>query len=319
MPSSTNWEQTMPSSADPDASKIDDVQLGQCYIGGNWQPLAEADGEQELFNPATGAVLVTVPLAGVADAKQALVAAGEANGKWSQTAPAERGAMLDRIADEFAARRERLIALSTLNNGKLRVEAAIDVDDAIASYRYYADAARALQPREHIGAADDQHQLYRCPVPVGISSLIVPWNFPMVTTAWKVAPALAAGCPVVLKPSEVTLLPELVLGDIASAAGVPAGVLNIVPGGARVGQAMVDNPRVRKVSFTGSNAVGEQVMQNAAAHMHKISLELGGKSPIVVFDDVDLDWAVAQIMAGIFFNAGQMCSATSRLVVADAI
>ena len=298
---------------------IDDVKLGQCYTIGHWQPIVSADGTQPLYNPATGEVLAQAPLAGAEDVNNALVAAKEADIEWRRSNPVARAAILGRIADGFSARREYLIALSTLNNGKVRAEATIDVDDAIATYRYYAAAARNLNPLEALDAIDEAHKLYRRHEGVGVCSLIVPWNFPMVTTAWKVAPALAAGCCVVLKPSEVTLLPELVLGDIASAAGVPAGVLNIVPGAAAAGQAMVANKRVRKVSFTGSNAVGEKVMQNAATNMQKISLELGGKSPIVVFGDVDIDWAVDQIMAGIFFNAGQMCSATSRLIVAESI
>lgn len=312
----------MPGSAEvktTDTITIDDVKLGHCYIIGHWQPIASPAGTQPLYNPATGEVIAEAPLAGVDDVNNALVAAKEADIEWRRSVPAARAAILGRIADGVSARRECLIELSTLNNGKIRTEATIDVDDAIATYRYYAEAARNLETLEALDPFDDAHQLYRRHEGVGVCSLIVPWNFPMVTTAWKVAPALAAGCSVVLKPSEVTLLPELVLGDIASEAGVPAGVLNIVPGGVTAGQAMVANKRVRKVSFTGSNVVGEKVMHNAAANMQKISLELGGKSPIVVFDDVDIDWAVDQIMAGIFFNAGQMCSATSRLIVAESI
>lgn len=272
-----------------------------------------------LVNPATGEPLAEAPLASLDDVDQALSAANMVDASWRKTPPAERGAILDRIADGLVARRDALIELSVWNNGKIRAEAAIDLDDAIASYRHYAEAARHLETQETLGQADADHQLYRCREPVGVSALIVPWNFPMVTTAWKLAPALAAGCPVVLKPSEITLLPELVLGDIATEAGLPAGVLNIVPGGAAAGQAMVDDPRVRKVSFTGSNAIGTQVMQKAATRLQKISLELGGKSPIVVFEDVDLDWAVEQVIGGIFFNAGQMCSATSRLIIAESI
>lgn len=312
----------MPTSANQnmdDALSVDQIKLGHCYISGRWQPVTHSDGKQQLFNPATGEVIATASLGNANDVDTALSAATAVKTEWRNSAPEARGALLDRIADGFVTRRERLIGLSTLNNGKIRAEAAGDLDDAVAAYRYYAEAARNLKTSELIGQADEQHQLHRRFEPVGVSALIVPWNFPMVTTAWKVAPALAAGCPVVLKPSEITLLPELVLGNIADEAGVPAGVLNIVPGGADVGQAMVADARVRKVSFTGSNAVGEQVMCNAATHMQKTSLELGGKSPIVVFDDVDIDWAIDQIIGGIYFNAGQMCSATSRLIVADTI
>lgn len=303
----------------PKAVAIADVRLDHCYIDGRWQPVDAANGRQTLVNPATGATLAEASLGSVDDLDRALSAATRAQTEWRQTAPAARAALLDRIADGLAARRDALIELSVVNNGKVRAEAAIDLDDAIASYRHYAGVARNLITREALGQADADHQLYRCHEPVGVSALIVPWNFPMVTTAWKLAPALAAGCTVVLKPSEMTLLPELVLGDIATQAGLPAGVLNIIPGGPAVGQAMVADQRVRKVSFTGSNAVGTRVMQNAATHIKKLSLELGGKSPIVVFEDVDLDWAVDQVIGGIFYNAGQMCSATSRLIVADSI
>jgi betaine-aldehyde dehydrogenase len=322
MPSSANWELIMTASVKQDTAisiAIEDIQLGHCYIDGRWQPIADPEGEQELYNPATGAVIAKAPLGSARDVDKAVFAAAQAALPWRQTPPAVRSELLERIAAGLASRRQALIELSMLNNGKIRAEAVIDVDDAIAAYRHYAEVAQNLETKEALGPADTDHQLYRCHEPVGVSALIVPWNFPMVTTSWKVAPALAAGFSVVLKPSEFTLLPELVLGDIAAEAGLPAGVLNIVPGGASVGQAMVDDPRVRKVSFTGSNAIGEQVMRNAAAYMHKISLELGGKSPIVVFEDVDLDWAVEQVMGGIFFNAGQMCSATSRLIVAESI
>lgn len=312
----------MSASVDPGAGQsltVEDVRLGHCYIDGRWQPIDAPGGRQILVNPATGASLAEAPLASIDDVDKALSAATRASASWRAIPPADRGGILDGIAEGLAARREALIDLSVWNNGKIRAEAAIDLDDAIASYRHYAQAARRLETQEALGQADADHQLYRCHEPVGVSALIVPWNFPMVTTAWKLAPALAAGCSVVLKPSEITLLPELVLGDIATEAGLPAGLLNIVPGGAAVGQAMVDDPRVRKVSFTGSNAIGTQVMQKAATRLQKISLELGGKSPIVVFEDVDLDWAVDQVISGIFFNTGQMCSATSRLIVAESI
>jgi betaine-aldehyde dehydrogenase len=152
--------------------------------------------------------------------------------------------------------------------------------------------------------------------PVGVAALIVPWNFPMVTTAWKLAPALAAGCTVVLKPSEVTPLPELALAAIVAEAGVPPGVFNVVNGtGAEVGAPLVAHPLVAKVSFTGSTAIGEQVMKTAAETIKGVSLELGGKSSIIVFGDADLDLAVDLVAGGAFYNAGQMCSATSRVLV----
>lgn len=299
--------------------KTSGMHLGQSFIGGAWWPIREENVTQPLYNPGTGEVIAEAPLAGAADVYKAVTAAAAAEIAWRKITAPERGLLLDAIANRFAARREELTRLSVLNNGKLHSEAEMDVGDAIATYRYYADVARNLHTAVATGPVGDALTMYRCLQPVGVSALIVPWNYPLVTTAWKVAPALAAGCTLVLKPSEVTPLPELVLGDIVSEAGLPAGVLNIVPGAEAVGQALVADARVRKVSFTGSNAVGEQVMRNAAAHLQNLSLELGGKSPIVVFGDVDLDWAAQQIVSGIFMNAGQMCSATSRLIVANRV
>lgn len=299
--------------------ELDDVRLGACYIDGRWLAITDAQDVQPLINPATGQVLARAPLATRDDVAAAVTAAVAAGRSWREQEPAARGQVLSRIADAMQARQARLVELSMLNNGKIRAEAETDVADAIATYRHYAEVARTLVTCELLPAAAHGWRLYRRMEPVGACALIVPWNFPMVTTAWKVAPALLAGCTAVLKPSEVTLLPELVLGDIASAAGVPKGVLNIVPGAGAVGAAMVADPRLRKISFTGSNGVGEHIMADAAPRLQRLSLELGGKSPIVVFDDVDLDSAVAKIIAGVFQNGGQMCSATSRLIVADVI
>jgi betaine-aldehyde dehydrogenase len=210
--------------------------------------------------------------------------------------------------------------LQSSNNGKPQFEAAIDVDDVIATFEYYAGLAEGLDARQdstvELPSEDFAARLRR--EPCGVVGLIVPWNFPMVTTAWKLAPALAAGCCVVLKPSEVTPLPELELASIIAAAGLPAGVFNLVCGtGLAVGAPLSADPRIAKVSFTGSNAVGVQVMQRAAETVKGVSLELGGKSSLLVLADADLDLAVEVACGGGFFNAGQMCSATSRVLVAD--
>jgi betaine-aldehyde dehydrogenase len=208
--------------------------------------------------------------------------------------------------------------LSSINNGKPLAEARVDMADAAASFEYYAEKAVELEKGQNrdVPVPDAGYKARLKLEPVGVASLIVPWNFPLVTTSWKVAPALAAGCTVVLKPSEVTPIVELELAAIAIDVGLPPGVLNIVTGtGVDVGGPMTVHPGVAKVSFTGSNAVGARVMAAAAPGIKSVGLELGGKSPIVVLDDADEEMAAELICGGIFYNAGQMCSATSRLIM----
>jgi len=287
------------------------------YINGQWLAGSE---QLSVINPATEAPLATVAGGGEVSVEQAVHAATTAFSEWSQTCGAARGAFLRKIASGVQERRERLIELQSLNNGKPVFEAAIDVDDVIATFDYYAGLAEALDASQNssvpLPSDDFAARLRR--EPCGVVALIVPWNFPMVTTAWKLAPALAAGCCVVLKPSEVTPLPELELADIIAHCGLPAGVFNLVCGtGLAVGAPLAAHPGVAKISFTGSNAVGVQVMQRAAETVKGVSLELGGKSSLLVLADADLDLAVELASGGGFFNAGQMCSATSRVLVAD--
>ncbi|TNF83026.1 aldehyde dehydrogenase family protein [Pseudomonas sp. ICMP22404] len=287
------------------------------YINGQW-----FRGEQYLrvINPATEALLTTVHGGDERAVDQALDAATQAFGPWSKTTGAERGAILRRIAAGVQAGRAQLMQLQSRNNGKPLFEAAIDVDDVVATFEYYAELAEGLDIRQDSSLAlpsdDFSARLRR--EPCGVVGLIVPWNFPMVTTAWKLAPALAAGCCVVLKPSEVTPLPELELASIIADCGLPDGVFNLICGtGLAVGAPLAADPRVAKISFTGSNAVGVQVMQRAAETVKGVSLELGGKSSLLVLADADLELAVELACGGGFFNAGQMCSATSRVLVAD--
>lgn len=295
---------------------LDDVLAG-LYIDGRWQ----CGGTRlQVINPATEEQLATVAGGDAAAVEQAVVAASAAFPAWGCSSGAERGACLRRIAAGVEAWRERLIQLQSCNNGKPLSEAAIDVDDVVATFNYYAELAEVLDTQQDsavtLPSADFTARLRR--EPCGVVGLIVPWNFPMVTTAWKLAPALAAGCCVVLKPSEVTPLAELELAAIISQSGLPAGVFNLVCGtGLAVGLPLAGHPRVAKLSFTGSNTVGVQVMQRAAETVKGVSLELGGKSSLLVFADADLDLAVELACAGAFFNAGQMCSATSRVLVAE--
>lgn len=291
--------------------------LAGVYINGQWLP---GGAELDVVNPSTEERLATIGSGDAARVDQAVEAASAAFPAWSRSSGAERGAVLRRIAEGVRQCRETLIQLQSLNNGKPLFEAAIDVDDVIGTFEYYAGLAEGLDAQQdrpvELPSEDFAARLRR--EPVGVVGLIVPWNFPMVTTAWKLAPALAAGCTVVLKPSEVTPLPELELARIIAGAGLPAGVLNVVCGtGLAVGAPLSAHRKVAKVSFTGSNAVGVQVMQRAAETVKGISLELGGKSSLLVLEKADLDLAVDLACGGAFFNAGQMCSATSRVLVAE--
>lgn len=289
------------------------------YIDGRW---VEGQGSDciTVHDPALGQPFAELMSASTAQVDQAVAAARRALPVWKNTSPAERAALLRGFADQLGQRREELITLQMRNNGKPRHEAEIDLDDAVATFGYYAQLAEQLpdKNREVPLAAPGFTARTRLE-PVGVVGLIVPWNFPLVTSAWKLAPALAAGCTVVLKPSEVTPLIEQAYGQIADTLGLPAGVLNIVNGKAETGAALSGHNGLDKLSFTGSNGVGSQVMRAAAAQCRPVTLELGGKSAIVVFDDCDVDQAVEWIVAGITWNAGQMCSATSRLLVQDGI
>lgn len=289
------------------------------YIDGRW---VEGQGSDciTVHDPALGQPFAELMSASTAQVDQAVAAARRALPVWKNTSPAERAALLRGFADQLGQRREELITLQMRNNGKPRHEAEIDLDDAVATFGYYAQLAEQLpdKNREVPLAAPGFTARTRLE-PVGVVGLIVPWNFPLVTSAWKLAPALAAGCTVVLKPSEVTPLIEQAYGQIADTLGLPAGVLNIVNGKAEAGAALSGHNGLDKLSFTGSNGVGSQVMHAAAAQCRPVTLELGGKSAIVVFDDCDVDQAVEWIVAGITWNAGQMCSATSRLLVQDGI
>ena len=290
------------------------------FLDGEWRH-GQGTTPLEVIDPSTGDLLSRLTPGSAGDVEQAAHAAGAAFAGWKRTPSAARATYLRGFARGLAARKDDLVRVQMQNNGKPRIEAEIDVDDAIATFDYYAGLAEGLDARQdatvdHMGGAHFglvRHE------PVGPVGLIVPWNFPLVTSAWKIAPALAAGCTAVMKTSEMTPLNELVYGEIAQEIGLPAGVLNIVTGAAEVGVALTHAPELRKVSFTGSNMIGAKVMQAVSARCLPISLELGGKSAIIVTADADIDQAVDCIMGGIFFNSGQMCSATSRLIIDRAI
>lgn len=291
--------------------------LNGLFINGAWRAGHDV---LDVINPATEATLAQVSVGDAGAVTEAIGAASAAFPGWSKSTGRDRAALLRKIAEGVSAEREHLMQLQSSNNGKPLFEAGIDVDDVIATFAYYANLADemdASQDRPVVLPTEDFSARVRREA-CGVVGLIVPWNFPMVTTAWKLAPALAAGCCVVLKPSEVTPLAELELARIIASVGLPVGVFNLVCGtGLAVGAPMAADPRIAKISFTGSNAVGVQVMQRAAETVKGVSLELGGKSALLVLADADLDLAVELACGGGFFNAGQMCSATSRVLVAD--
>ena len=290
--------------------------LSELFINGTWQKPSEP-GTIDVFNPCTEEVFHRIAAGGPADVDKAIAAAKASLLGWKKVGGVVRGRFLKAIATRLKERAEELAQLSSRNNGKPIAEARVDMADAAASFDYYAGKAVELEARQNsdVAVPDKNYRSQLRLEPAGVAALIVPWNFPLVTTSWKIAPALAAGCTVVLKPSEITPIVELELGRIVADVGLPPGVINIITGLGAVGAAMTVHPDVAKISFTGSNSVGARVMQAASAGPKSVGLELGGKSPIVVFADADEQLAAELIVGGIFYNAGQMCSATSRLVI----
>ncbi len=289
------------------------------FIGGTW--CDATGGTLEIINPSTETVLHYAPAASAMDVDAAVKAARAALPTWKNTSGATRAQYLRLIAAGIRIKREALAKCESLNNGKPLAEALWDIDDSAGCFEYYAELAEQLDAKLERDIALPNPDF--CSVarlePIGVVGQIIPWNYPLLMAAWKVAPALAAGCTSVLKPSELTPLTALELGAIALEAGLPAGVLNIVSGNREAGAALANHAGVDKLAFTGSFATGQRIMQSAAERITNVTLELGGKSPIIVFDDADLDQAVEWVMFGIFWNKGEVCSATSRLIVQDGI
>src|SRR5262245_12618658 len=286
------------------------------FIAGEWRAPVQAQPIR-VVDPSTGEPFVEIDGCGAADIDAAVSAACAAFPGWRRISGRERGNYLRGFARGLEKRRAALVRLQMRNSGKPQGEADTDLGDAIATFDYYAGMAEQLDGRQGSAVAlpDAGYDGRMRFEPVGPVGMIVPWNFPLVTSAWKIAPALAAGCTVVIKTSEYTPLIELAYGDIAQEIGLPPGVLSILTGGGAAGAALTADGRLQKLSFTGSNTVGSKVMGVAAARCVPVSLELGGKSPIVVFADAEVEHAVDCIVGGIFYNCGQMCSATWRLLV----
>lgn len=291
------------------------------YINGQWQQ-PKSTNTFATINPANEAVIDNIPAGNADDINSAVAAARTAfdNGPWPKMTGAQRGEYLQKMANIINARLDELSKIEVLDNGKPYPEAKWDIEDTAGTFEFYANLAKELDDNsdEIITLTEPGFSSKATKEPLGVAGAIIPWNFPMLMAAWKVAPALAAGCTMVLKPSEVTPLTAIALGEIAIEAGLPAGVLNIVTGlGVDAGQALVEHKDVDKLAFTGSVPTGSKIMAMAAGDIKNISLELGGKSPLVIFEDTDIEKAVEWIMFGIFWNQGQVCSATSRVLVAE--
>ncbi|MBX5437299.1 MAG: aldehyde dehydrogenase family protein [Alicyclobacillaceae bacterium] len=287
-------------------------------IGGQW--VSAVSGKTfPTVNPATGEVLAHVPDGDAADVDKAVRAARRAleEGPWSRMTPAERSRLLYKLADKIEERATEFAQLETLDNGKtIRESANIDIPGTVEHFRYFAGWATKITG-ETIPVSVPGHFLnYTRREPVGVVGQIIPWNFPLLMAAWKIAPALACGNTVVLKPAEQTPLTALLLGELIQEVGFPDGVVNIVTGfGETAGAALVNHPDVDKIAFTGSTEVGRKIMQGAAGNMKRVSLELGGKSPNIIFPDADLSKAIPGAIMGIYFNQGQVCAAGSRVYV----
>src|SRR5271156_3832584 len=293
---------------------------GKLLINGKW---VEAASEKTFptDNPATGEVLANVAAGDREDIDRAVKAARAAfsSGPWSKISPSERGRLIWKLSDLLEKYAEEFAQLESLDNGKpLKIARVADLPLAIDHFRYYAGWATKIEGNTiPMGLAQQgRFHAYTVREPVGVVGQIIPWNFPLLMAAWKLGPALATGCTVILKPAEQTPLTALRLGELIQEAGFPDGVVNIVTGfGETAGAALAAHPDVDKIAFTGSTEVGKLILQAAAGNLKKVARELGGKSPNIIFDDADVDSAIPGAASAIFFNQGQCCCAGSRLYV----
>jgi len=272
------------------------------------------------YNPATGEPVAEVAKATVEDAEKAVQAARQAfdNGKWRRTPVGKRARVLNKIASIMRSRFNELVELEILDTGKSLAAAQGQVMQAVEDFEFYA--AAIVGHRGNVNNMPGPFFNYTLNEPVGVCAQIVPWNYPLMMAAWKIAPAIAAGCSVVLKPATLTPLTAIVLTEICHEAGVPNGVVNVIPGsGSTIGNYLVEHPDVDKVAFTGSTPIGKDIMARASSTLKRVTLELGGKSPNLVFEDADIDAAVAGSLFGIFYNTGQSCEARSRLYIHESI
>jgi aldehyde dehydrogenase (NAD+) len=290
----------------------------QLFIDGEWVD-ALSQKTFATIDPATGETLCEVAEAQAEDVDKAVMAARRAfdDGRWSDLSPHKRARLLYKIASLIDEHRQELAQIETVDNGKPVGQATGEMVAVAETFRYYAGWANKVFGDTNPTAANMFSYTLR--EPVGVCGQIIPWNFPAVMAAWKIAPAIAFGNTVVLKPAEQTPLSALRLAELCDEAGLPKGVLNVVTGDGSTGAAIVEHPQVDKIAFTGSTEVGRQIMRSAAGTLKKVSLELGGKSPNIVLADADLDAAAQASLWGIFANAGQICTAGSRLLVEESV
>ena len=294
--------------------------MPQIYVGGQWVSAREGE-RREIRCPADGSLVAEIDEAGPQDTAAAIGAARTAfdDGDWPDGSAAARGRLLHRVADLLERDKAAVARAESLDTGKRLVESEYDVDDVVGVFRHYGnvaaeDAGRVVDTGRPDVASRIVHE------PVGVCGLITPWNYPLLQTAWKVAPCLAAGNTFVLKPSELTPHTAIHLMSLLEEAGVPAGVANLVLGaGPRAGALLSEDPRVDLVSFTGGVATGQRIMASASGTVKKIALELGGKNPNVVFADADFETAVDFALTAVFLHSGQVCSAGARLVVEESL
>jgi len=300
------------------------VKPHRMLIGGQWVEAVSSE-TFPVYDPATGEIIAYVPSGDAPDIDRAVAAARQAfeHGPWPKLTPSDRGKLLWKLAELIEQHAEAFAQLERLDNGKpVQSARAAAVPLAIDLFRYMAGWATKIEGETIpisvpvAGVDGTRFCAYTRREPVGVVGQIIPWNFPLLMAAWKLGPALAAGCTVVLKPAEQTPLSALRLGELVQEASFPDGVVNIVPGyGGNAGAALAVHPGVDKVAFTGSTEVGKLIVQVAAGNLKRVTLELGGKSPAIVFDDADLDVTIPGVAQAIFFNHGQCCCAGSRLYI----
>ncbi len=289
------------------------------FINGQW--VDSSNGATfETYNPATGETLAKVAKATKDDVDKAVAAAREAfeNGKWPKMGAARRARILNKVAELLRARFNELVELEVKDTGKTVDAAKGQISQGIEDFEFYAAAAVTMQGS--VNQVPNGFFNYTVKEPIGVAGQIIPWNYPFMMAAWKLAPALAVGCTVVLKPASNTPITAYVLAEVCKEAGVPDGVVNVITGsGAEIGPYMSEHPGIDKVAFTGETETGKDIMARASQTLKRITLELGGKSPSLVFDDCDLEHTVDGSLHGIFYNSGQSCEARSRLFVQESI
>src|ERR671917_1164464 len=308
----------MATATESEQSIVEEVHKG-LYIGGEWRESAESDSF-EVEDPSTGEALCEVADASADDARAAMDAAAEAKDSWRWLAPRERGEILRRAFDEITERVDELALLMPLERGKPIHDSKAEISYAAEFFRWYSEQAVRLDGRYSVNA-NGAGRMLTMKQPVGPCYMITPWNFPLAMGTRKIGPAIAAGCTMIMKPAKLTPLSMLALTDILERAGLPKGVLNVIPSSASsaVSEPLITDPRLRKLTFTGSTPVGKKLMEQAAQNVLRVSMELGGNAPFLVFDDADVDDAVAGALTAKMRNIGEACTAANRFHVAGSV